>query len=515
MVAVPQFASAQPVVQPLPAPAAAELREALQRLSRNPDSLSALVTAGRASLELDDSDAAHGFFTRAEAVAPNDGRVLAGLALVELARENPVAALRLFDRAEAAGESMEPHAAQRGLAYDLVGMNDSAQSMYRQALARGEDPVVVRRLALSQAIAGNAEASEATLLPLLQAQDLSAYRTRAFALAIAGRPDEAVSIAETMLPARLSRRLAPYLRYMPRLTRAQQAAAANFGTFPDASEIGRDDPEIAAFTAAEPQMPVAGGADSRLIPGGEPLGPATAQAQAGAQPPTLPAGPAQQPAGSEVPVAASISAAQPAVPREERRIDLSEVFADFELPSGSPPPPSREAVDLTRITPRARGSACAATAGASEPSLGAAGDRAGHSGVPLGLATDRAQFGRPARATRALHRAMGRESPAGDRPLRERKRGAGLCHAAQGTGDRQLPLHQRGGRGADAGPLNTPRCRASPPTPSGAFPAICAHLVHRLSEFCPAAWPCQVAKRGTYKAMNAWSERGRNWLHDS
>jgi hypothetical protein len=75
-----------------------------------------------------------------------------------------------------------------------------------------------------------------------------------------------VSIAETMLPERLSSRLAPYLRYMPRLTRAQQAAAANLGTFPRAAEIGRDDPAIAAYAAAAAR---AAGADGGCTAGPE------------------------------------------------------------------------------------------------------------------------------------------------------------------------------------------------------------------------------------------------------
>src|SRR5205085_5995291 len=130
------------------------------------------------------------------------------------------------------------------------GDNARAQRDYYVVLAAGPDPVVSRRLALSQAMAGDVRGAEQTLLPLLQKQDLAAYRTRAFALAIAGRGEEAVQIAETMLPATLSGRMSPYLRYMPRLTRAQQAAAANLGAFPAAGEIGRDDPALAAYAAS-------------------------------------------------------------------------------------------------------------------------------------------------------------------------------------------------------------------------------------------------------------------------
>jgi tetratricopeptide (TPR) repeat protein len=265
-------AYAQPMVQALPDPAALRLNDALRRLAQDPRSLTALVDAGQASLSLDDVDAAEGFYRRAEGVAPADGRVKAGIASVMVRRLQPVEALRLFAEAEQAGEPMRFHAAERGLAYDLIGDNAKAQEQYRLFLSLGDDPLVTRRLALSQAIAGDQRASETTLLPLLQRTDLAAYRTRAFALAILGRPDEAVSIAETMLPAPLAGRMAPYLRYMPRLTRAQQAAAANLGVFPQAARIGRDDPALAAFVPPATARPPAQTADARLVPSGAPLG---------------------------------------------------------------------------------------------------------------------------------------------------------------------------------------------------------------------------------------------------
>ena len=243
-------AGSRPVVQPLPDPAAGRLAEVLRALAREPRSVSLLVQAGEAALALEDVTAADGFFKRAQAVNPADGRVMAGTASVLVRQEQPVEALRLYAQAEQAGAPMAQYLGDRGLAYDLVGDNARAQQDYLQALSAQSDPAVFRRMALSQAIAGNQPAAEATLLPMLQKTDLAAFRTRAFALAIAGKPEEAVSIAETMLPERIASRLAPYLRFMPRLTRAQQAAAANLGKFPQADQIGRDSPEIAALSAA-------------------------------------------------------------------------------------------------------------------------------------------------------------------------------------------------------------------------------------------------------------------------
>ncbi|MWV27399.1 tetratricopeptide repeat protein [Aurantiacibacter rhizosphaerae] len=398
-------AHAQEVVQALPEPAAEELNEALRRLSRNPESVPALVAAGRASLTLNDVDAALGFFSRAQAVEPDDTRVLIGLALVAVRRGEAVTALRLFENAAAGGVQMMPYEAEQGLAYDLVGRNARAQRLYRRALAREDNPTVRRRLALSYAISGNAEESETTLLPLLQRQDRAAYRTRAFALAILGNQQEAISIAETMLPQRLSMRLAPFLRYMPRLTPAQQAAAANQGRFPAAREIGNDSSQIAAYTDSAPAQPSAtraSSASSRLAPQGEPLGPApsaplsnspVAAVESSGELPPLNASPttvaASQPAPAQpepvvVATAAPTPAAsqpspgittamqsepafadaqdarpsftltetapQPAQEQEAEQIDLAEAFADFTLESAQVPSRSG-AVDITAIDP--------------------------------------------------------------------------------------------------------------------------------------------------------------------
>lgn len=346
------------VVQPLPDPNTDRLNDALRTLSRSPRSLDALVAAAEASLALDDVDAAEGFIQRAEAVSPSDGRVMAARASWLTRRQQPVEALRLFAEAEKAGALTTSHFADRGLAYDLVGDNARAQKDYAQVLSAGPNPLITSRLALSQAIAGDQSASEATLLPLLQRRDLAAYRTRAFALAIMGKADEAVSIAETMLPERLSNRIGPYLRYMPRLTRSQQAAAANLGVFPQAAEIGRENPAIAAYGGQAGAPPPARTADSRLVPTGEPLGSArrgdsgTPVVRAAVQPPQSPAPSRTAPPPSQAAAAPVPAPAQSVVPPDPR--DLASAFAEFALSPARAAvvAPADGAVDITRITPR-------------------------------------------------------------------------------------------------------------------------------------------------------------------
>ncbi|WP_298196010.1 SPOR domain-containing protein, partial [Novosphingobium sp.] len=261
-------AQAQPVVQPLPRVSASQaLNAALARLGRDPKDLDALIDAGKAALGMGDIDAAIGFFARADQLSPDNMRVKGGLAGALVRSENPYDAIPLFAEADRAG-SLDPMLiADRGLAYDLVGDNATAQRYYRDSLNAQPNDDTIRRLALSQAIAGDRAGMELTLAPLLQRQDKAAWRTRAFALAILQKPEEAIAIADQTMPDEMAQSIAPYLRYMPRLTPAQQAAAANFGRFPRAAEIGRDDPRVALY-APPKRVAVA----EALVPAGQPLG---------------------------------------------------------------------------------------------------------------------------------------------------------------------------------------------------------------------------------------------------
>lgn len=260
---------AREVVQPLPSPEIQQLNTALLKLAANPRDVDAMVAAGNAALHLNDLEAAMGFFSRAEEQSPGNSQAKMGLAAVLLRTEHPIEALQYFEEAEREGATLGEVHAERGLAYDLVGRNKEAQQSYRAALAIKPDDDVTRRLALSHAIAGDRASFEAVLRPLLDRRDFAAYRTRAFGLAILGQIDDANAIAEAVMPRDMASHMTPYLAYMPRLTRAQQAAAANLGIFPKAAQIGRDDPRIAQFAAAGTSA--ASSADTRLAPQGEPL----------------------------------------------------------------------------------------------------------------------------------------------------------------------------------------------------------------------------------------------------
>lgn len=267
----------RPVVQSTAQAPSRELNAALARLAADPRNVSALFDAADAALKLGDSDAAIGFLARADEVQPGNGRTKALLGKAQLVAEDPVAAIASFDEAERSGADTFAMAADRALAYDLVGDNGRAQRWYQVALSRGADDEITRRYAMSLAISGDRRGAESLLAPLIEKQDRAAWRTRTFAMAVTGGPDEAVAIAYASMPQDLASGIAPYLRYMPRLTAAQQAAAANFGRFPRAADIGRDDPRVVQYAALNSRAPRS--AEAGLIPTGAPLGPSSASAE--------------------------------------------------------------------------------------------------------------------------------------------------------------------------------------------------------------------------------------------
>jgi len=336
------------IVQPLPSPEISRLNDALRQLARNSQDIGALTDAGEAALELDDLDAAMGFFGRAQELSPANARAKMGMAAVFLRSGRPVDALRLFAEAEQAGASSDRVAADRGLAYDLVGNNAEAQNSYRAALANGRNDEVTRRLALSQAIAGDRTAFEASLLPLLQKRDYAAYRARAFGLAILGDEVQAASIVSASMPTDLASRIAPYLAYMPRLTKAQQAAAANLGVFPKAADIGRDDPRIAQYASSG--SVAARTADSRLAPAGVPLNQAASRTRGNKSSSRLASVAQQQAAASQSFDLAQRTGSSSSPPQLQPSV--ADAFGNLGSAKPSKPEASAGAVDITRITPK-------------------------------------------------------------------------------------------------------------------------------------------------------------------
>lgn len=356
--AAAQEVVSRPVVQALPSPEVQRLNRALVALAKTPRDRTALVEAGQAALGVDDLEAAIGFFGRAAEVDPGHPEVTLGLGAVYLRAGRAGEALVQFDRALAAGADERSVLTDRALSLDLVGEQPAAQAAYLRALEL--DPAndeARRRLAVSYAITGNNARFEDALRPLLDRRDLAAQRARAFGLAIMGESDRAGAIVEQVMPRDIATRLVPYLGYMPRLTKQQQAAAANLGIFPRSADIGRDDPRLARFAVEER-------ADSRLAPAGPPLGarPAQVAAAVPTPPPSTTVFAAPVPAstiGSQpapdsarvatvTPVAVSTAPAPTPAPAPRPVERVADVFADLGAPSADARV-SGDAVDLTRI----------------------------------------------------------------------------------------------------------------------------------------------------------------------
>jgi Flp pilus assembly protein TadD len=250
---------------------AAELRAAMRRISFNPSDADALADAGNASLLLGDANAALNFFTRANAIRPNNSRIVSGLAIATLRTENPFEALRLFDDAVRLGANERSIAADRALAFDLLGNFGRAQQDYQLARTVASSDDIIIRQAVSLSLAGQKDQADAMLVPLLQRNSVTAWRARAFMLAARGDLRESIKVAQGFMDATSAQKMERFFRLMPNLTGAQQAAAIHLGHFPTSQSVGRDSEQLRRVAANLPQTAIAP-AQNRLIPSGDPLG---------------------------------------------------------------------------------------------------------------------------------------------------------------------------------------------------------------------------------------------------
>lgn len=232
----------------------------LRVLARDPGDLDALSGAGSAALAVGDADAAINFYVRAEKISPRDGRVKAGLGSALVQKEQPRAALRLFDTATDLGVAPYEVALDRGLAYDLRGDNRKAQAEYMLLLRiRPNEAEASRRLALSLAMSGDRAGALAILDPLLRKRDIPAWRARAFVLAMTGDSAGAQAAAYAVLPRYQADALKPFLERLPSLKSPEKAAAVHFGHFPEDKvpmEMAASSPVASVKASPAPNTPL-------------------------------------------------------------------------------------------------------------------------------------------------------------------------------------------------------------------------------------------------------------------
>jgi Flp pilus assembly protein TadD len=236
-------AAAQGSYSPYNETATAALARYVRTLASDPKDFTALIGAGRSALEIGDTQAAAGFFARADEVNPRSPLPQAGMGAVSVANGEPQAALPYFRRAQQLGAQLSTFACDRGLAYDLLGRQVDAQADYRAALSSADAEEASRRLALSLAISGDRAAALQTLSPLMAKGDPGAARARAFVLALTGDSSGAMTAINSAMPGSGSR-VAPFMLRLSSLKAGEKAAAANLGIFPDAGDT--------AYNAAPP-----------------------------------------------------------------------------------------------------------------------------------------------------------------------------------------------------------------------------------------------------------------------
>lgn len=210
-------------------PDADALASEMRLLAVNPADLNALIRAGELTLKLDDTTAASGFFARAERIDPRNPRIKAGMGTLLVKSGRPGEALRRFAEAESFRGDVRRFAADRGLAYDLIGEQERAQRDYRLALSDGAVDETTRRYALSLGISGKRDEALAKLEPLLRRSDRAAWRARAFILAMTGDAPGAERIATSMMPGGLAQGLGPFFQRLPQLGAVDRAFAVHFG----------------------------------------------------------------------------------------------------------------------------------------------------------------------------------------------------------------------------------------------------------------------------------------------
>jgi Flp pilus assembly protein TadD len=241
-------ASAQGSYSPYDESATAALARYVRDLASDPKDFTTLIGAGRAALALGDTEAAAGFFARADDVNPHSPLPQAGMGAVSVMNGDPQAAFTYFERAQQLGATLATIGCDRGLAYDLLGQQAKAQADYRAALNGPDRDEARRRLALSLAISGDRSGALQTLSPLVAKRDPAAERARAFVLALAGDSNAALTAINAAMPGN-SGQVAPFLARLPALSAAQKAAAVNLGIFPNSGSAVAHSPPANQPTA--------------------------------------------------------------------------------------------------------------------------------------------------------------------------------------------------------------------------------------------------------------------------
>ncbi len=202
-------------------------------LALRPENIEALSGAGMSALAIGDERAAQGFLARAVTLNPQDGQARLGLARALTGNEAPQDALRQFSAAERLGVPLGDFVSDRGMAHDLAGETREALRDHAMALSlHPGDPEVIRRYALSQAIARDRQGALRTIQPLVaRGNDAATRRTVGFIHALTGDVATATQMVRETMPGKAGA-FAPYFAQFPALNPVQRARAVYYGELP-------------------------------------------------------------------------------------------------------------------------------------------------------------------------------------------------------------------------------------------------------------------------------------------
>ncbi|HEV2673657.1 MAG TPA: tetratricopeptide repeat protein [Aliidongia sp.] len=169
-----------------------------------PAAAALLVKLGDALMATGAFEQASGAYRMASERAPDDETALVGLGSADIALGRPAAAVEPLQRA--AGLAPGDLRAHRnlGVALDLTGKHEEARSIYEAALRTAPDDVDLRSdYALSLALTGDGTRA-VDMMRAVAASPLAGarhMRNLVLVLGLAGRGDEAGTLARRMLPA--------------------------------------------------------------------------------------------------------------------------------------------------------------------------------------------------------------------------------------------------------------------------------------------------------------------------
>lgn len=185
-----------------------------------------------------DSEAGHYYSTWAGR-EPRNPEPLVGLASTLITPQRPEEALVLLQRAEDLGGHLGRIAAQRGIAFDLLGDPAAAQRAYAVALdADPGDALTTQRMALSLALSGQ-DGAALTLMKRFGSEPESAAVRRALALihALGGRRTDAAELAASLAPIAEARKMRAFYAQLSRLAPRDRAVAVHLGTLPSEARL--------------------------------------------------------------------------------------------------------------------------------------------------------------------------------------------------------------------------------------------------------------------------------------